>query len=504
MEGSNKKRGVHPIWFFVILSIITIILSGILSLFNFQGTALDISKSLKSSSSVMTVESLLSIDGFRFIFGECINNFLKFMPLGTLIVGLLGIGVAVKTGLLKSIFSKIAKVLPRRTMFFVFSLLCIIMGFSTDLSYIIMIPIAAILFTEYKRSQMLGMTMAFVSTAAGANINIFITSLDYSLIELSKSAVNIIDSDYSYGYTGNLFFIIVSSLLLALLVSIITEILARTKPVRIGEEEKQIDSKLDKKGLKNSFIALFIMIIIFVYSIIPNLPLSGALLDSNQSYYVNKLFSANSPFVNGILYIVSLAFIICGVIYGISTKQIKSDRDIINSLTNSLNGIGEMLLLIFVSSQFVALFKYTNIGNIITINIFNFLRHGELSFIVLILFSFLGIAISSLFLTSISTKWTLFVPGLIPAFMKSNITPEFTGAIFRLSSSTTSMLTPLLPYFSVFLGFVGLYSRNDFSVKKCYKLLMPYFIGVTVLWLFIIIGWYVLRAPIGPGVYPTI
>ena len=367
-----------------------------------------------------------------------------------------------------------------------------------------MIPIAAILFTEYKRSQMLGMTMAFVSTAAGANINIFITSLDYSLIELSKSAVSIIDSDYSYGYTGDLFFIIVSSLLLALLVSIITEILARTKPVRIGEEEKQIDSKLDKKGLKNSFIALFIMIIIFVYSIIPNLPLSGALLDSNQSYYVNKLFSANAPFVNGILYIVSLAFIICGVIYGISTKQIKSDRDIINSLTNSLNGIGEMLLLIFVSSQFVALFKYTNIGNIITINIFNFLRHGELSFIVLILFSFLGIAISSLFLTSISTKWTLFVPGLIPAFMKSNITPEFTGAIFRLSSSTTSMLTPLLPYFSVFLGFVGLYSRNDFSVKKCYKLLMPYFIGVTVLWLFIIIGWYVLRAPIGPGVYPTI
>ena len=335
MEGSNKKRGVHPIWFFVILSIITIILSGILSLFNFQGTALDISKSLKSSSSVMTVESLLSIDGFRFIFGECINNFLKFMPLGTLIVGLLGIGVAVKTGLLKSIFSKIAKVLPRRTMFFVFSLLCIIMGFSTDLSYIIMIPIAAILFTEYKRSQMLGMTMAFVSTAAGANINIFITSLDYSLIELSKSAVNIIDSDYSYGYTGDLFFIIVSSLLLALLVSIITEILARTKPVRIGEEEKQIDSKLDKKGLKNSFIALFIMIIIFVYSIIPNLPLSGALLDSNQSYYVNKLFSANAPFVNGILYIVSLAFIICGIIYGISTKQIKSDRDIINSLTNT-------------------------------------------------------------------------------------------------------------------------------------------------------------------------
>lgn len=504
MENSDKRRGLHPIWFFLILSILTILLSGILSLLNFQGTAVEVSTSLKTSTSVMTVESLLSIEGFKFIFGESINNFLKFMPLGTLIIGLLGVGVIVKTGFLKSILSKISKIIPRKTMFFIFSLLCIVMGFSSDLSFVIMIPIAAILFTEYKRSQMLGMTMAFVSTAAGANINLFITSLDYSMPELAKASVNLIDSDYTYGYTGNLFLIVISTLLLALLISTITDILSRTKPVRIGEEETEINNKLDKKGLKNSLIALFIMILIFIYSIIPNLPLSGALLDSSQQFYVNKLFGANAPFVNGILYIVSLAFIICGIIYGISTKQIKSDRDIIKIFSNSLNGIGEMLILIFVASQFIALFKYTNIGNVITINIFNFLKNNEFSFIILILLSFVGISISSLFLTSLSTKWTLFVPGLIPVFMKSNITPEFTSAIFRLSSSSTNMITPLLPYFCLFIGFVGLYSRNDFSVKKCYKLLMPYFIGVTILWLFIIIGWYVLKAPIGPNIYPTI
>ncbi len=504
MDIENRKKGLHPTWFFLILILLTIVLSAILSLFNFQGTAIEISSSLKSSTSVVTVESLLSAEGFKFIFGESINNFLKFMPLGTLIIGLIGIGIALKTGFLKSLFSKVSKILPRRTMFFVFSLLCIVMGFSSDLSFVIMIPVAAILFTEYKRSQMLGMTMAFVSTAAGANINLFITSLDYSLIELAKSSVNIIDSDYKYGYSGNLFFIVVSTLLLALLISTVTEIMARTKPVRIGEEEIKINSKLDKKGLKNSLIALFIMIIIFTYSIIPGLPLSGALLDSSQQFYVNQLFSVNAPFVNGILYIVSLGFIVCGLIYGFTTKQFKSDNDIIKAFSNSLNGIGEMLLLIFVSSQFIALFKYTNIGNVITVNIFNFLKYNEFSFIVLIILSFVGVALSNLFLTSISTKWTLFVPSLIPVFMKSNITPEFTGAIFRLASSTTNMITPLLPYFCIFLGFVGLYSRNDFSIKKCYKLIIPYFIAITILWLFIIISWYVLRAPIGPNVYPTI
>lgn len=500
----TKKRNLHPVWFFIILSLITIVLSFVLSLLNFQGTAVEVSSTLKSSTSVMAVESLISLDGFKFIFGECINNFLKFMPLGTLLIGLLSVGSGIKVGFFKSIFSKIAKFIPRKTAFFIFSLLCIIMGFSSDLSFVIMVPIAAILFTEYKRSQIVGMTMAFVSSAAGANINIFITSLDYSLVELAKYSVNLIDPDYAYSYTGNLFFIVICSLLLALLISIITEVIARTKPVRIGDEEVEISEKLDKKGLKKSLIALAVMALIFIYSIIPNLPFSGALLDSSQDLYVNRLFGANSPFVNGILYIVSLAIIICSVIYGFVTKQIKTSKDVIKLFSNSLNGIGEMILLIFVASQFIALFKYTNIGNVLTINMFNIIKDLNLSFIVLIIVSFIAILISNIFISSISTKWSTFAPTLIPLFMKSNITPEFTGAIFRLASSVTNIITPVFPYFVVFLGFIGLYSKNDFTINKCYKLLMPYFISVTILWLFIIIAWYILRAPIGPGVYPTI
>ena len=502
MEG--KKRELHPAWFFAILSLIVIVLSFILSLLNFQGTATEVSSTLKTATSVMTVESLLSADGLKFIFGECLNNFLKFMPLGALIMGLASVGAGIKVGLFKSIFSKIAKVIPRKTAFFIFSLLCIIMGFSTDLSFVIMVPVAALLFTEYKRSQIIGMTMAFVSSAAVSNINLFITSLDYSLAELSKSAINVVDSDYVYSYSGNLFFIVISSLLLALLISIITDILARTKPVRIGEEEIEISARADKKGLRKSLIALGIIAIFFIYSIIPGLPLSGSLLDNTQDLYINKLFGANSPFVSGILYIVSLAIIICSIVYGITTKQVKDDKDVIKLFTNSLNGIGEMLVLVFFASQFVALFKYTNIGNVITVNLFNLVKTMDLSFIVLMIVSFLVILISSLFVTSISTKWTYFAPTLIPLFMKSNITPEFTGALFRLASSATNIITPVFSYFVVFVAFIGLYSKNDFNIKKCYKLLMPYFIAVTVLWLFIVIAWYALGAPIGPNVYPVV
>lgn len=195
MDEVKKKRGMHPVWFFVLLSLITIVLSFILSLLRLQGTMYTVSQNGKTVTTILTVQSLISSDGLRYIFGEGVNNLLKFIPFGTVIIGLLGIGMIIKTGLLKEIFSRFAKVIPRRVMFFVFSLLCIVMGFSQDLAFVVMIPISIVLFTEYKRSQVVGMTMAFVSVAAGANINLFITSLDYSLIEIAKNSVKVIDKD---------------------------------------------------------------------------------------------------------------------------------------------------------------------------------------------------------------------------------------------------------------------------------------------------------------------
>ena len=503
MDNEKSKIKLHPVWFYLVLSVFVILLSFVLSLLGFQATKTDISLG-SAATSVLTVESLLSADGIKYIFSESLNNFLRFTPLATLIIGLLGVGLSIKVGLLKSIFNRCTKIIPRKTMFFIFSLLCIIMGFSNELAFVLMIPISAVLFTEYKRNQTIGMTMAFVSVAAGTNINIFLTSIDYSLIELAKPAVKMVDSKYTFGYDGNLFFTVISSLLLALTITIITDLISRNKPVRIGNDEVELDEKLDKKGFRKSIITFLVFNALVIYSIIPNLPLSGFLLDNTQSLYINKLFSANAPFVNGILYIISLILLICSTIYGITTKQIRNEKDIIKCLSNSLNALGEMLIVFFVASQFISLFRYTNIGNVLTVNIFNLISESNASFILLIILSFVGIAISNLTLTSLSAKWTLFVPGLIPLFMKSNITPEFTGAIFRLASSVTNLISPIFPYFVMYIGFIGLYSKNDYSMDKCYKLIMPYLISVTILFLFIIFGWYILKAPIGPNIYPTL
>ena len=504
MEEIKKKRGLHPVWFFILLSGIVIFLSFIFSLINLQGVEYQVNQSGTVTTTILTVRSLLTLSGLKFILGETINNFLKFVPLGTVIVGLIGMGSLIKTGLLKEVFSKISRYVPRVVMFFIFSLLCIVMGFSQDLAFVIMIPIAFALFTEYKRSQVIGMTMAFVSVAAGANINLFITSLDYSIVELARNSVKTINMDYSYGYSGDLFLIVVSSLLLALLIALITEFISRKKPVRISEDEVELDSKLKKKGLKYAVIVVAIVAVLSIYAIIPNLPLSGALLDNKQELYVNKLFGANSPFVNGILFIISFTGLIASVVYGYITKQIQSDKDIIKILTSNLNNIGELLLIIFFASLWIALFKYSKIGEVIVAMLFSILRSANFSFVLLIIFSFIAIALSGLFVSSFADKWGMFAPAMMTQFMKSNITPAFVGGIFRLASGISNIVTPVFPYFAIYVGYMGLYNKNDFSIKKCYSLLMPYLIGIAILFLFITMAWYILGAPIGPKINPTI
>ena len=504
MDETRKKRGLHPVWFFILLSIGTILLSFIFSLINLQGTEYQVNQNGGITTTILTVKSLLTLSGLRYILGEAINNFLKFMPLGTVIIGLIGMGSLIKTGLLKEIFSRISRKVPRVVMFFIFSLLCIVMGFSHDLAFVIMIPVAFALFTEYKRSQVIGMTMAFVSVAAGANINLFITSLDYSIVELARNSVKTINRDYSYGYSGDLFLIVVSSLLLALLVALITEFVSRKKPVRISDDELVIDEKLKKKGLKISIIIVAVVAVLSIYAILPRLPLSGALLDNKQELYVNKLFGANSPFVNGILLIISFTGLIASIAYGYITKQITSDKDVIKILTSNLNNIGELLLIIFFASLWIALFKYSNIGEVFVAILFGLIRAGDFSFILLIIIAFIGIMISGLFVSSFADKWGMFAPALMTQFMKSNITPEFAGALFRLASGISNVVTPVFPYFAIYVGYMGLYNKNDFSMRKCYTLLMPYLIGIIILFLFIVVAWYVLGAPIGPRINPTI
>ena len=241
--------------------------------------------------------------------------------------------------------------------------------------------------------------------------------------------------------------------------------------------------------------------------IIPGLPLSGMLLDLNEKAYVDQLFGENSYFQDGFTYLLSLFFIITGIAYGVGAKTIKSDKDLINKTGEGLSSLGTILLMIFFASQFISILKETNIPTIIVVSLTNFLKMLPLSGLALVLVAIVIIAICNIFMPSSMSKWVIISPVLVPMLMQLNISPQFSQFIFRASESMTNGITPVLAYFVVYVGYLNIYNKDKnktYGIRDGIKLMMPYFIWMSLVWILIIVAWYLIGLPLGPSVYPTL
>ena len=198
---------------------------------------------------------------------------------------------------------------------------------------------------------------------------------------------------------------------------------------------------------------------------------------------------------------------ITGISYGIGSESIKNDKELFNKLDEKLKTLGSLIVLIFFASQFIAVFKESNIGTVIVATLANILKALPLSGLALIIVSIIVIAISNIFVTTSLAKWSIISPILIPTMMQLNMSPQYGQFIFRAAESMTNGITPLLAYFVVYIGYLNIYNKEQdkyFSIKEGINLMIPYFIGYTLTWIFIILMWYIIGLPLGPGVYPTL
>ena len=274
------------------------------------------------------------------------------------------------------------------------------------------------------------------------------------------------------------------------------------------EEQKKIkEEEKEKKGLRYALFAAIIVLIVFIYAIIPGLPLSGMLLDQTQESYAYQLFGPESYFEAGFTYLLALFVIVTGVAYAIGAKSIKNDKELIEKVGKRLSSIGGLLLMIFFASQFVAIFRETNIGTIIVVWLSSLLQAVPLSGILLILVAIFVIAMSNLFVPSTITKWMIISPILVPAMMQMNLSPQFSQFFFRAAESMTNGITPLLAYFVVYLGYLNIYNREEkkvYGIRDGIRLMTPYFIALSITWIAIVLLWYLVGLPLGPGSYPVL
>jgi len=250
-----------------------------------------------------------------------------------------------------------------------------------------------------------------------------------------------------------------------------------------------------------------IVLILFIYALIPNLPYSGLFLDLKEKTYLDQLFGDNSYFQDGFTYLVSIFFTLAGIAYGIGSKSIKSDKDIVENASKKFSNLGSIFILIFVVSQFIAVFRKSNIGIVVTAWLASLLEHISFNGIPLILITVLLIALSNFLLTSPANKWMIFSPIVVPMFLQSNISAEFSQVVMRVGDSMTKGFTPLLASFVLYIGYLNIYNlhkNKPYTIRKSLKMIAPYFILIFITWILLLIGWYIIGLPIGPGVYPTI
>lgn len=503
---SKEKIGLHPVMVLLLLCFITIIISGVLSFFNVQATYNRVSTI--TGDYVVTTEavtSLFNLSGLKYIFTTTVANFANFVVLSHLIIILLGIGIMVKSGFLKTVITMLTKKAKKTSVTYVWILICIIASIIGDLAYIIFIPLGALLFLYGKRNPFLGIVTTFASLTCGSALSIFLTSIDSSLLDYTLINAYIFDSNYIISSFGYILIMIVSIVLLSLLLASITEnYMAKKMPkYDFPEEDIEDDLVITKKkmrGLIYSLSAGAIYLLIFIYNIIPGLPFSGKLLDYSQDLYIDKLFSYDSFFSNGFVFIVAVLFVLLGLFYGIGAKTIKNNKEFIDSLGYSLNGIGKVLVMIFAAATFINIFKESNIGNVLAASLANLVNNSNFSGFPISILLFLVTIITTLLLPSPISGWSV-LSSTVPTLMQAGVSPEFAQLIFRFGNAVAIGLTPIFAYFIVYMAFLGNYNQSDkpITLKRAISYQLPYALMTAALFLAILMVWYVVGMPLGVG-----
>ncbi len=510
----REKMTLHPIMTLIILCGVAILVSGILSFIGAQVTYNKVDPNLlEYTPTTIQVNSLFSLRGLKYIFSNTVLNFVSFTPLSSLIIILIGFGIMEKSGFLKTAITLLTKNAKKKTVTFVLVLICILLSLTGDLSYVVMIPLSGVLFKYGKRNPAIGIIAAFAALTCGSGLSVLLTSIDSTLLSQTLLGASTLDPGYTISTFAFIFIMIAAIVAVALVITKITEEYVAKRHSKYEFEEKQdeeveeeVIGRKEYRGLILALIGGFIYLLIFIYNIIPGLPFSGNFLDYSQVHYIDKLFSYNSFFSNGFVFIITMLFVIFGFFYGLGAKTIKNNKDFSDALGHSLDGTGKILVLIFFAATFISIFKQTNIGPYIVANFSNFIGNNHFTGFTLIIILFLVSAISAIFLPSSISRWSILAGAVVPVCMNAGISPEFSQTIFRFGECMSIGLTPVFAYFVIYLAYLEKYNQKSrpLSLFETLKYQIPYSLATGAVLLAIIVLWYIIGVPIGIGATPAL
>lgn len=490
----------HPVTLFAMFALAVVLGSGVAAYFDVS--ALDPrpeGAAGRAADGVIRVVNLVSVDGLQRIISNLVTNFTSFPPLGVVLVALLGVSIAEHSGLISAAMRGLVMGASKRAVTITIVFAGIISNTASELGYVVLIPMAAVIFHSLGRHPLAGLAAAFAGVSGGYSANLFIGTVDPLLAGFTQQAANLIDPNYTVGPEANWFFMIASTFVISILGAFVTEKLVEPKLGKYNVNEAAIDlgsptldplTKAEKFGLKMAGLAFVGLGILLVLSVLPEW---GPLRHPETGEV------AGSPFLKGIVVFIFITFAIPGYVYGRIVGTMRTDRDVIDAMAKSISSMGLYIVLVFFAAQFVAFFGWSNLGAIIAVNGATALQNVGLTGPELFFFFIAMCAIINLSLGSASAQWAIFAPIFVPMLMIVGYSPEVIQAAYRIGDSVTNLITPMMSYFGLILAVAARY-KKDLGIGTLIATMLPYTLVFFIGWTALFYIWvFLLGLPVGPG-----
>jgi aminobenzoyl-glutamate transport protein len=481
----------HPATLFLILALLALVASWLAHLAGSEAIN-------PATGELIKPLNLLSRDGLHYILDSMVENFTSFAPLGIVLVAMLGIGVAESSGLIGALIRMLVLSAPKRLLTFVVVLAGVLSNTASDIGYVLLIPLAGIIFQAVGRHPIAGMAAAFAGVSGGFSANLALGTIDPLLAGLSTEAAQIIDPEYVVNPTANYYFMVVSTFFIAFTGTFVTNRLVEPRLGKYtGEEEvPSIDklSKNEKRGLRYTLITFAIITAIILIGMFRAngflRPPDGNLLES--------------PLIKDVVAFLFIIAGLTGLAYGFGSGKFKNDTDVMNGMKDAIKTLSMYIVLVFFAAQFVAYFKVSNLGIILAINGAETISASGIGLIpLMILFIILSASINML-MGSASAKWAILAPVFIPMFMLMGYSPELSQVVFRIGDSVTNIVSPMMSFFALIIAYFQKYDAKS-GIGTIIATMLPYSIAFFIGWTLLLVVWLYLGIPLGPeaGIYYT-
>ncbi len=491
----------HPVMLFALFALGVVLLSGALGAI---GLAVEDPRpegaAGRAADGMIRVVSLLNADGFRRIVLNLVTNFTSFVPLGTVLVAMLGVGVAERSGLLTAVVRGMVLKAKARTVTVTIVFAGVLSNTASEMGYVVLVPLAAMVFYSLGRHPLAGLAAAFAGVSGGYSANLLLGTVDPLLAGITEEAARLIEPGYLVDASANWFFMIGSTFLVVVVASwislrVVEPALGEYDPgqAQLGEEdEHRLDplSPLEKRGLRYAGVAALLMAAAIAWMVVPE----GAVLRNPETGAI-----ANSPFLRGIVALIFVFFLVPGVVYGAVVGTMRSDRDVINAMAGAMSTLGLYMVLVFFAAQFVAFFSWTNLGAVTAVTGASFLTGIGLTGPLVFVFFILICAFVNLMLGSASAQWAVTAPIFVPMLMLLGYSPEIVQAAYRIGDSTTNIITPMMSYFGLIMAFAARYVPKA-GIGTLISMMLPYSVAMLSCWMLFFFLWvFVLGLPVGPA-----